>query len=309
MDNHNHHQHPQQSGITMAFWLNLLFSIIELAGGILTNSSAILADAFHDFMDAVAIGISVWMEKISGRQRTPKFSYGYKRFSLLSALGLSLFLLFGAAAMILTAIKSIAHQQVVNSIGMLWLAVLGLLINGYAFLKIKNNSGHTHMHNHSHGHSHGENHNRRAIMLHLLEDVLGWAAVLIGSLVIYITGWYWIDGLLALCIAFFISYNAVRNLISTLKVLLQSVPENVNMQNLSLELAKINNIKNIHDLHVWSLDGSYNIGSLHVLINDSSLINDGKINSKITEVMHKHHVQHTTIQFETSIENCKLIDC
>ena len=90
---HQQHHHSDKSGISLAFWLNLMFSIIEIIGGFLTNSTAIIADAFHDFTDAVAIGIAVLLEKLSGKKRTSKFSYGYKRFSLLSALGMSLFLL------------------------------------------------------------------------------------------------------------------------------------------------------------------------------------------------------------------------
>lgn len=94
----HHHGHSLQSskdGLTVAFWLNFLFSVIEVIGGVLTNSTAIIADAFHDFTDAIAIGIAVMLEKISGKKRSAKFSYGYRRFSLLSALGMSVFLLAG----------------------------------------------------------------------------------------------------------------------------------------------------------------------------------------------------------------------
>lgn len=91
---HTPHQSTKR-GITLAFWLNLLFSIIEIVGGVLTNSTAIISDAFHDFMDACAIGVAVLLEKIAGKKRTAAFSYGYKRFSLLSAIGMSVFLLIG----------------------------------------------------------------------------------------------------------------------------------------------------------------------------------------------------------------------
>lgn len=132
------HEHKtDKNGLTLAFWLNLLFAIIEVVGGIFTNSTAIIADAFHDFMDAIAIGVAVLFEKISGKKRSSNFSYGYKRFSLLSALGLSLFLLIGAVFMIISGIESFIQPKEVNSVGMLWLAVLGVSINGFAFLRIK----------------------------------------------------------------------------------------------------------------------------------------------------------------------------
>ncbi|GAB2787320.1 cation diffusion facilitator family transporter [Rhabdobacter roseus] len=294
---------PSASGVSVAFWLNLLFSIIEVYGGLLTNSTAILADAFHDFMDTAAIGLAVLLDKISNKKRTLRFSYGYKRFSLLAALGLSVFLLIGAVLMAVSGVKSWLNPEVVDSLGMLWLAVLGIGINGFAFLRIKNGNGS----HHTHGHSH--NHNHQAIMLHLLEDVLGWVAVLVGAGVIYYTGWYWIDGVLTLAIATFIGYNATKNLTSVLKVLLQSVPENVNLEQLSAELTTLEGVENIHDLHVWSLDGNYHVGSLHAVIGTSHQHSENSIYASIRQVMEKHHIQHPTVQLETTDISCQWVSC
>ena len=304
----NTHNHSHKSSLSSAFWLNLSFSIIEIIGGILTNSTAIVADAFHDFTDAIVIGLAVLLEKLSGKKRTAKFTYGYKRFSLLSALGMSVFLLVGAVFMSISAYKSFINPKEVNSIGMLWLAILGIAVNGYAFLKIKHSNGHS-SHHHGHTHSHDTDFNSKAIMLHLLEDVLGWVAVLIGAVVIYFTGWFWIDGVLVLAIAIFIGYNATKNLISTMKILLQSVPENINVEQLSNELKQIGGIENIHDLHIWSLDGNYNIGSLHAVIGTIDKDREADILSSVLELMENHKIQHPTIQFETTIKNCKLISC
>ena len=305
------HNHSTKSGITLAFWLNLLFSIIEIIGGVLTNSTAIISDAFHDFMDALAIGIAVLLEKISGKKRTATFSYGYRRFSLLAALGMSIFLLIGAVLMCVGAYHSFLSPKIVNSTGMLCLAILGILINGFAFLRIKNSNGHSqqHGHVHHHGHEHSHDHNSKAIMLHLLEDVLGWVAVLIGAIVIYYTGWYWVDGVLALAIAAFIGYNATRNLIGTMKVLLQSVPENVSIEKLSSELHHVSGVQSIHDLHVWSVDGTYNIGSLHAVVSPTEENSESDILSSIVSLMEKHKIQHPTVQIETNTMNCKLLTC
>lgn len=151
MDKHSHRSHPTPAngGLSLAFWLNLLFSIIEGIGGILTNSTAILADAFHDFMDAIAIGLAILAERISGRKRTAAFSYGYRRFSLLSALALSVFLLGGSLVMIVKAYQSFLVPRQVDSIGMLGLALLGLAVNGLAFFRVR--KGDTHQHAHGHG--------------------------------------------------------------------------------------------------------------------------------------------------------------
>ncbi|MFT7900515.1 cation diffusion facilitator family transporter [Tenacibaculum ascidiaceicola] len=304
---HDHaaHNHSDKNGLSFAFWLNLFFSIVELIGGIFTNSTAIIADAFHDFMDAGAIGLAILMEKISGKKRTATFSYGYKRFSLLSALILSTFLLSGSIGMIMAAYNSFVNPKEVHSLGMLWLAVLGLAVNGAAFLRIKN-GGHGH---HHHGHSHGHNHNSESIMLHLLEDVLGWAAVLIGSVIIYFTGWNWIDGILAIGIALFIGYNAVKNLLNTLKVLLQSVPENVNIAQLKSELQNLKGVSNIHDVHVWTLDGSYNVGSLHAVINNNSATAKQEVMNNIVKLMQGFNIQHPTVQIETNENTCAFVSC
>jgi cobalt-zinc-cadmium efflux system protein len=305
------HNHSNKKGLSLAFWLNIIFSIIELVGGILTNSTAIIADAFHDFMDAIAIGAAVVLEKISGKKCSPRFSYGYKRFSLLSALGMSLFLLIGAVFMCLGAYHSLINPEIVDSNGMLWLAMLGIAVNGFAFFRIKKsneNPHYDHVH-HGHSHSHDTGFNSKAIMLHLLEDILGWLAVLIGALIISFTGWYWVDGVLALGIAAFIGYNATRNLIATMKVLLQSVPQNIDVVQLSNELARINGIDNIHDLHVWTLDGNYNIATLHAVVNNIGKNREADVISSISALLDKHKIQHPTIQIETETSNCRFIAC
>ena len=299
----SHHHHTHTKGLSIAFWLNLLFSIVEVAGGIFTNSTAIIADAFHDFMDAMAIGAAVWLEKVSAKKRTPKFTYGYKRFSLLAAVGLSVFILVGAVLMCIAAVRSFFHPEPVNSSGMLWIAVLGLIVNGVAFLRIKKDDEHHHAHGHSHSH------NSRAVMLHLLEDVLGWVAVLIGAVVIYFTNWYWIDGVLTLAIALFVGYNAIRNLSSTASVLLQSVPETVDVEKLSNELSHIEGIDNIHDLHIWSLDGNFNVATLHAVVHTAEDKQKENIFTAIINVLKKHHIQHPTIQLETTMDKCGLVGC
>lgn len=303
---HNGHNHSKDNALSFAFWLNLAFSIVEVIGGVLANSTAIIADAFHDLMDAVAIGLAILLEKVSGKKRSAKFSYGYKRFSLLSALGLSIFLLAGSVTMIIAGYQSFFSEKEVHSVGMLGLAILGLAVNGVAFLKIKN-GGSRHSH---HGHSHGgHNHNSQSIMLHLLEDVLGWAAVLIGAVIIYFTGWNWIDGVLTIGIALYVGFNAIKSLIATVKVMLQSVPENVNIAKLTEELNQVEGVTNIHDVHIWSLDGSYNVGSVHAVTTDLAEKPEPDIMNKIIQLMQKYNIQHPTVQIENSGTVCGFKNC
>lgn len=289
---HSSHQQGVSEGLTLAFWLNLFFSIIEIFGGLWTNSTAIIADAFHDLMDAVTIGLAVFFEKFSKKKKDAKYSYGYRRFSLLSALILSVSLLAGGVIMFISAIRSFSIDKEVNSLGMLILAVFGILINGIGFLKLRQEK---------------TNNNTRAVMLHLMEDVLGWVAVLIGAVVIYFTGWNWIDGILTLGIAGYIGYNAFTNLIHTMRVLLQYVPEDVNIEKLQFALSKIDGIIDVHDLHVWSLDGEYTIASVHIVMEEN--VPKDEIQHAMTQVMEDFNIKHPTIQIESKRGECGMEHC
>ena len=302
-----HHHNTEQNitkWLSLAFWVNLGFSIIELIGGLITNSTAIIADSFHDFLDAVAIGWAVLLEKYSKKKGTSHYTYGYRRFSLLSAVIMSVILIVGWVLMMISAIKSFFEPKVVNSIGMLFLAILGIAVNGFAFWRIKQ---WWNWHDHSHaGHSHSHDNNTKAVMLHLLEDVLGWVAVLIWSIVMYFTGRYWIDGVLTIGIACYILYNATRNLLSTASIFLQSAPEDVSIQNLNKDLLALTPIKDVHDIHVWSLDGSYTVGSLHIVV-DKNLTKDQR--NDILTTMKNNHIDHPTIQIETTDGVCHGVKC
>jgi len=307
---HEHHDHGEEgktaeNGLVTAFWLNFLFSIVELVGGVITQSTAIVADAFHDFMDSVSIGLAIQLEKFSKKKRTDRYSYGYKRFSMLSALGLSLFLLIGAIGMFIGAYHSFIEPKEIKSGGMILLAVVGLIVNGAAVLRVKQGGDGHHHHHHGGGH----NHNSRSIMLHLLEDVLGWAAVLVGAVVMYFTGWYWIDGVLTLGIAAFIGYNAWKNLSGIVEVMLQSIPRNVDMAQLSQDLARVEGVCGVHDLHVWSLDGSYNVGSVHAVLTPQYQALESDRRDQIIRLMKQHNIHHPTVQMETQGQTCGFEQC
>ncbi len=297
--NHSPKNSTKTNALNLAFWLNLIFSVIELVGGILTNSTAIITDALHDFTDAMAIGMAVFLEKFSTKPATDKFTFGYRRFSLLSALTMSAFLFGGSLFMIITAIQSFASPKIVHSQGMLALAVLGIVVNGLAFFNIKNSDhahqhAHAHTHSHSHNHSHGDQ-NSKAIMLHLLEDLLGWVAVLIGAGVIYFTNWYWIDGALAICIALFIGFNALKNFSESMKILLMATPENIDLAKLKAEILNIKQVNKIKQLRIWSLDGNQNIASVQLIIAEHT--DCPQLLAEIKQIFAEFTVDDVTVQF------------
>ena len=180
----------------MAFFLNLVFTIIEIFGGILTNSVAIVTDAVHDLGDTVTIGFSWYLEKISKKKRTKDFSYGYTRFSLLAAIININVLVLGSVFVLKESIERLISPEPCNAEGMMALGVLGVLFNGAAVLKLKK----------------GHSENERVVMLHLLEDVLGWVAILIGAVVMYFADVPILDPILSISIACYILYGASKNL-------------------------------------------------------------------------------------------------
>lgn len=281
--------------LSLAFFLNLFFAVIELVGGILTNSTAIIADAFHDFMDTIAIGIAVYMDKFSKKPASSTFTYGYRRFALLSAIIMSAILLVGAAFMLYNGFIFINKPREVNSLGMLGLAVLGIAVNGFAFLRIK--KGNEHKHHHAHAHT-SHDANSKAIMLHLLEDVLGWIAVLLGAIVMYFTNWYWIDSVLTIAIALLIAYNALRNLYDTFAVLLQAVPKEIDLQKLTTELSKINHITKINDLKIWSMDGQQHIATLKIQVNTANIEELFVLKEQLHTLLNNYKVTDITLQID-----------
>jgi cobalt-zinc-cadmium efflux system protein len=277
------HVHQKRNhSLNLAFWLNAIFSVIEIAGSIYTNSTAILTDAIHDLGDSLAIGLGIFFEKIAKRKPDAKYTFGYQRFSLLSALILSVILIISAVFMISKSVETFMQPHEVNSGGMFGLAVLGIVVNGFAFLRIRSVERH--------------NQNSKAIMLHFLEDVLGWVAVFIGSIIMYYTHWYWIDGVLSICIALFIGYNAVGNIMETMMVLLQAAPVGINMVQLKGELSELEGVNNISHLHVWSLDEDNIVGTAHVLIEDQYESRSREVLHRFTQIMKAHGVQYPTIQ-------------
>jgi len=291
MAHHHHHHHDNGAGnIKTAFFLNLSFTIIEIVGGIYTGSLAILSDALHDLGDSLSIGLSWYFQGLSKRKRDHKFSYGYRRFSVLGALINAVILLVGSIYIIAEAAPALLNPEEVNEQGMLIIAIFGVVVNGAAVLKLKQ----------------GNSLNEKVISLHLLEDVLGWIAVLIGSVLIMYFDWYIIDPLLSLLISVFIIYNVLKNLRSALDIMLQSTPEDVNMEAIESSIRELPFVTDIHDCHVWSMDGEYHVLSAHVVLKDDhGLAELAEMKKTVKALLHEHHVHHSTLEFEQLGEDCE----
>ncbi|MFH6983319.1 cation diffusion facilitator family transporter [Marinoscillum luteum] len=292
--NHDHSHNHSEGNVKVAFFLNLSFTIIEVIGGLYTNSLAILSDALHDLGDSLSLGLSWYFQKLSKKGRTKKFSYGYKRFSLLGAIINSIVLVAGSIFILTKAIPELFNPGETNVQGMLYLAILGIVVNGAAVLKLRK----------------GESLNEKVVSLHLLEDVLGWVAVLIGSIIMMYTDAPFIDPLLSVLISLFVLYNVYKNLRKSMLVILQGIPEEVSLEDIKVKLKDISEITDVHDNHVWSMDGEYNILTIHLQLDqDYKLSEQAKLKEKVRSQLKDESIDHITIEFEGQDENCELEDC
>jgi cobalt-zinc-cadmium efflux system protein len=235
-----------------------------------------------------------YFEKISDKGRDEKYSYGYKRFSLLGAMINALVLCGGSIFILTEAIPRIMNPEAPNTSGMIGLAILGIVVNGAAVVQLKK----------------GKSINSQVISLHLIEDVLGWVAVLAGALIMHFFDLPVIDPILSIGIAVYIIYNAFKNLKNTLEIILQGIPHNANYQKILEYFNQRKDIINAHDLHVWSLDGRYNILTVHLVVEDETdLIGQSHIKTKIRADLEDMHINHATIEFESKNHQCAFQDC
>jgi cobalt-zinc-cadmium efflux system protein len=296
MSNHHHHtlDHKAEANLKIAFWLNALFAIIEIAGGILTNSIAILSDAFHDLGDSVALGLAYYFQRVSTKQRDDTYTYGYKRYSLLGASTSAIILLIGSVIIIFKAIPRLMTPEPVHTQGMMYLAIVGIIINGLAMFRLNK----------------GETQNEKVISIHFLEDVLGWVAVLVASIAMRFYDVPILDPLLSLIITSFILFRVFGNMRKTFRIFMQATPSEEQIDHFRTNLATIHGIIDIHDMHFWTMDGSYNIASLHVSVDPEMTVTDTEtVKLEVRNFLEKEGFAHTTIEIEPGGKLCELHDC
>ncbi|MDO4714981.1 MAG: cation diffusion facilitator family transporter [Bacteroidales bacterium] len=284
---HSTHNHTTtaEHNISTAFWLNATFVIIEIVGGLWTNSIAILSDALHDFGDCLSLLVAWLLQKKAAQPANTTYSYGYKRFSLLGAIFLAGVLTVSSVWMITESVQRLFAPQDVHATGMLWIAIVGIIINGIAALRVKN----------------GTSINERMVYLHILEDALGWVAVLVASIVMHFVHLPILDPLLSLSISLWVLFNVLRGLKTTFSVLLQAVPKGLSTDVLTKELLAIEGVESIHDLHVWSLDGENHVMTLHAVTHTHTFC---EVRTAIHHVAEGHGIKHCTIEVEQPNTPC-----
>lgn len=290
--NHNHSHHTGTiKNIKAAFFINLGFTIIEILGGILTNSTAILADAVHDLGDSFALGQAWYFESISRRQGSDIYSYGFKRFSLLGALISTLLILTSSLYILSEAIPRLINPEESNAEGMIFLAIIGIGVNGYAMLKLSGEKGI----------------NAKTVSLHLLEDVLGWVAVLVVATILLFRDIQILDPILAILITLYILMNVVKNIKSTIPIFLQAVPENIDLDSIRKAIQEIEHVDSTHHVHLWSLDGENSIFSAHLLADKNLTPNQyAELKCNVRLVIQDYGLYHSTVEIELPEEDCRI---
>ena len=271
--------------VWLAFLLNLSFAIVEFIAGGIFGSSAVLADSVHDFGDAIAIGISAFLESISNRKEDSHYTLGYKRFSLLGAMITAVILMTGSVLVILENIAKIFHPQSVNDEGIFWLGIIAITINVLASLVIRK----------------GQTKNESILSLHFLEDTLGWVAVILMAIVLRFTDWYILDPLLSLAISFFILSKALPRFWSTLKIFLDAVPEGVDIQKIKTDLAELDHVASINQLNLWTMDGLEKNAIVHVCLKEMEHMETCKESIRI--FLKDCGFQNITIEVDVDLES------
>jgi len=271
--------------VWLAFFLNLTYAIVEFIAGGVFGSSAVLADSVHDLGDAIAIGISAFLETISNREEDNQYTLGYKRFSLLGALVTAIILMTGSVLVILENVTKILNPQPVNDEGILWLGIIAITINVLASLVVGK----------------GKTKNESILSLHFLEDTLGWLAVILMAIVLRFTNWYILDPLLSLVISFFILSKALPRFWSTLKIFLDAVPEGLDIEQVKNGLERLDNVANLNQLNLWTMDGLEKNAIVHLCLEDWEQMTETK--NQVRQLLEERGVQNITIEVDTSQSN------
>lgn len=288
----HHHDHGSSKNLKLAFFLNATFTIFEIIGGLYVNSVAIISDAVHDLGDTLSLGTSWYLQNKSKQGRNSKFSFGYKRFSLLGALINSLVLIAGSVYVISEAISRLIEPEYSDAQGMLIFAVVGVAVNGFAAWKL----------------SKGTSMNEKVVSWHLVEDVLGWVAVLVVAIILHFYETPYLDPALSLLITLFILYNVYKRLKETLFIFLQGVPKEIDLQEIEQKLQGIPHIASLHHMHVWSLEGTDHVFTTHIKLQNIKRFQQLlDVKRSVKDVLQDYHFDHYTIETELDEESCDLL--
>lgn len=289
MINHSHYHENPSGRLFISILLNGLITLVEIVGGIFSNSLALISDAIHNLSDTLALILAWLANNFSGRKPNTRRTFGYKRFEILSAFINASILTAISIYLVYEAILRFLHPEPVRSGLMLIIAVIGLSANLVSMLFLHRDSN--------------KNLNIKAAYVHLLGDTLSSVAVIGGAVLIYYTKVLWIDPLLTLFISIVIIIQAYKILRESVDILMQSTPVNLNLDEIKIYLEKHPMIRNIHHVHCWRLQDHDILFEAHIETSEDLLLSESsKLLKEVEEILkQKFHITHTTLQVEFDV--------
>ncbi len=288
---HNHahdhgdvfHSHAPIGKMKLAFFLTLIILAVELIGGIISHSLALLSDAGHVLTDIAAIGLSWYAMHQSQKPASEKFTFGYHRSGILAAFINAMTLIVIAVVILYEAIERFKNPQPVESTWMFISASVGLVMNLYLGLGLRKE----------------DNINVKSAVLHMIGDAMASAGVIIGGFIILFTGWNIVDPILSVLISFLIATGAWKIVKQTIGILMEGTPKGISLKEITDKLQSVKGVVNVHDLHVWSITSGKNALSCHVVLNNQISFQESQvILRKIEHEMIHQGIGHVTIQLE-----------
>lgn len=286
---HSHSHSANKKTLTISLIIITVYMIVEVIGGLLTKSLALIADAGHMLSDAVSLFIALMAFKFSTKVADYNKTYGYKRFEILAAVINGATLIAIAFYIFYEAIQRFQNPPEIMSYGMLIIAVIGLLVNVLvAWIMMR-------------GSDVKENLNMRGAYLHVLSDMLGSVGAIVAALLIMFFGWSWADPLASVIVAVLVLRSGYFVTKASVHVLMEGTPENVEIEKVAETILKTDGVHSMHDLHVWSITSGLNALTCHIVVDENKTVGESNILLRHIEHELEHlNIQHVTIQLETS---------
>lgn len=284
-EQHEHAHSITGTKLRNAFLLTALILVVELVGGLLSNSLALLSDAGHVLTDIIALGLAWFATVQATKPANARKTFGYHRTGILAALANAITLILIVGAIAYEAVQRFQHPETVTPWLMFVSAAVGIVVNLYIGFGLQKEGD--------------ENLNVRAAVLHVFGDVGASVAVVVSGVIILLTGWYPADPLLSLFIAALIARGAWKVLRETLDILMEATPKDLNVAQMVRDVVRIPGILDVHDLHVWTITGGMNALSAHIQVQDQPLSACDSVLTQINHILQdRYKIAHTTIQFE-----------
>ncbi len=291
---HEHHHH-EVTGKNL-FWVILLnagISLAELVGGIIAGSMSLISDAIHNFSDVISLIVSYIANRLSKKASNEKQTFGYKRSEIIAAFFNASTLIILAGFILFEAVQRLLHPNPIKSDLVIWLALGSIAVNGLSVLFIKEDAK--------------DNMNMKSAYLHLLGDMMTSIAVLIGGIVMKYFHIYWIDPVFSILIAIYLIYMSWSIFKSSLKIMMQFTPDNIDINQIAEDIGQIDGVKNIHHIHIWQINEHDVMFEAHLdLDEDCRITGFEKIMLEVNTYLKEYHgIEHTTLQPEYSIDDDK----